>query len=182
MKRGSVLLEVLVAVAILVGAGSAIMAASDRGERLLRRSRDTAQAADLARSILSAVEAGLVTPQNAPASVRSGRAGAAWLALDPDNNLPETPTGEGRWKVEVESEPTEWTGLAKLTVHVFDTRPGRDAAAEASTPAFSLTQIVRLAPEGSDSAGDAAVKGPLSKPGGKTAPVRTPGRDRKGGA
>ncbi len=175
MRRGSVLLEVLVAIAILVGSGTAIMAAADRGERLLRTSRDHAQAADLARSVLSAMEAGLVTPQNAPAAVRSGPAGAAWLSLDPDAGLPETPSGEGRWRVEVESEPTEWAGLARVSVRVFDGRAAsRDGAAE--RPVYTVAQLVRLTPAGEDTAGDAAVKGPQTRP--KAPPA---GRPRGGG-
>lgn len=177
MKRGSVLLEVLVAVAILVGSGTAIMAAADRGERLLRRSRDHAQAADLARSVLSAMEAGLVTPQNAPAAVRSGPAGAAWLALDPDAGLPEAAAGEGRWRVEVESEPTEWPGLARVLVKVFDARAAsRDAGGERAV--YSVAQLVRLTPAGEDTAGEAAIKGPQTKPGAKAPPA---GRPRGGG-
>ena len=159
MKRGSVLLEVLFAVAILVGSGTAIMAAADRGERLIRRGRDQSQASDLARSVMAAVEAGLVTPQNAPASVRCGPVGAAWLTLDPDNRLPESVAGEARWSVEVESEPTEWNGLARVRVLVMDKRAG-----EGKPPACTLVQIVRLAPEGTDTAGQKVETGKQSRP------------------
>ena len=147
MKRGSVFIEVLVAVAILVGSGTAIMAAADRGERLLRTSRDTAQAADLARSLLSAIEAGLVTPQNAPQAVRSTSSGAAWLALDADNNLPELASDVGHLRAEVDAEPTEHPGLARLTVRI-----SRTTAEE--PPLFTLTQLVRLSALGEDTAGE----------------------------
>jgi hypothetical protein len=159
MRHASVLFEVLVAVAILVGSGTAIMAAADRGERLLRRGRDLAQASDLARSVMAAIEAGLVTPQNAPASVRCGPVGAAWLTLDPDNRLPESVAGEARWTVEVESEPTEWNGLAFVRVLVRDRRAG-----EGAPPACTMVQIVRLTPEGSDMAGQKVETGKQSRP------------------
>lgn len=172
MKRGGVLFEVLAAVAILVGSGSVILAAADRGERELRQSRDHARAADLARSVISAIEAGIITPQNAPAAVRSEGSGAAWLTVDADSGLPETAAGEGRWRVEVDSEPTAWAGLSKVSVHVFDGRSSTRGA-ETPTPAYSLSQVVRLTPAGTDSAGEAAVKGPQSKP-------KAPGRPRGG--
>lgn len=146
-RAGSVLIEVLVAVAILVGSGTAIMAAADRGERLLRTSREQARAADLARSVLAAIEAGLVTPQNAPQAVRSGLGTAAWLALDADAGLPEVAESPA-WRAEVEVEPTEHAGLARVTVKVW----GAGEAQE--QPTFVLAQVVRVLAEGEDKAGE----------------------------
>ena len=67
--------------------------------------------------------------------------------------------GFGRWRVEGEAEPTAWNGLARVTVQVFDHRGGDGAPA-----VYSLVQLVRLSPVGSDSAGEQSVKGPQSKP------------------
>ncbi len=175
MKRGSVLIEVLVAVAILVGSGTAIMAAADRGERLLRTSRDTAHAADLARSLLSAIEAGLVTPQNAPQTVRSNSSGAAWLALDADNNFPEVASDTGHLRAEVDTEPTAYPGLARLTVRV--SRSNTDTE---TSPLFTLSQLVRLSPLGDDTAGESLLK-ETTKPDPKPSARPTDNPPKKGG-
>ncbi|XVJ59602.1 MAG: hypothetical protein HEQ23_09425 [Tepidisphaera sp.] len=150
-RPGSVLIEVLVAVAILVGSGTAIMAAADRGERLLRSSRELSRAGDLARSVIAAIEAGLVTPQSAPQAVRSAAETGAWLALDADAGLPELTESAG-WRVEVDVEPTVHAGLARATVKVWRMR-GEGLGAEGE-PLFVLTQLVRVLAEGEDKAGD----------------------------
>lgn len=172
---GSVLLETLVAVAILVGCGTVIMAASDRGDRLLRRSRELAHAADLARSAIAAIEAGVVTPQAAAASVRNGPGGAAWLAVDADNGLPESPEGEGRWRLDVQVEPSNWEGLTRVEASVFDR-----SSPEGAPAVYAMTQLVRMVPEGTDSAGESLLKGSGSR---SSLPARAPGRTpARGGA
>jgi hypothetical protein len=143
-RRAGVLLETLLAVTILVAAGTTIMAAADRGERLLRAARTADQAADLARSLLAAVEVGMLTPQNAPAAVRTAPDGSVWLALDPDAaasaDILATPT----FRAEVAAEPTAHLGLARLTVTITtNTTNSPDTA----SPQFTLTQLIRL-PQG----------------------------------
>lgn len=84
MRRGSVLLEVLVAVAILVGAGgSAILAASD-GE-LGRCGRAGTMRRRRTWAVVGAVVdrgGGLATPQESAGGGSERAAGAAWMSLD----------------------------------------------------------------------------------------------------
>ena len=76
-RLGSALLEVVVALAIFVGAGSAILSATSRGERFLAAALAEEQAADLARSAISAVEVGIATPQSVGTLVTED-GGATW--------------------------------------------------------------------------------------------------------
>jgi hypothetical protein len=143
-RRAGVLLETLLAVTILVAAGTTIIAAADRGERLLRSARSIDRAADLARSLLAAVEVGLLTPQNAPAAVRTAPDGSAWLALDTDATGSADALAPPTLRAEISAEPTAHLGLARLTVTITPNTPN---SGDSTSPLFTLTQLIRL-PQG----------------------------------
>lgn len=112
-ESGSALLEVVVALAVFVGAGSAILAATGRGERFLAAALAEEQAADLARSAISAVEVGIATPQSVGTLVTED-GGAPRLAVDADSRSTGL-SGDGRWKLTVETEPGEEPGFMLMT-------------------------------------------------------------------
>ncbi len=156
-RRGTILLEVLIAIAIFVGAGIAILGAAMRGERAVRRVREQEQAADLARSALSAIEAGLATPQNVATLVRSSPGAGPRLVLDSEGLIDAG--GEEEWSLDVDAEPSAVFGLSLVTVRA------RKGEGEAATSSFTMKQLVRLTteslegPGAEDELGEAARRG-----------------------
>lgn len=156
-SRGTILLEVLIAIAIFVGAGLAILGAAMRGERAVRRVREQEQAADLVRSALSAIEAGLATPQNVATLVRSAPGAGPRLVLDAEGMIESG--GDDSWTLDVESEPSAVTGLTLVTVRASK------GEVESPTTSFAMKQLVRLTsetqggPGEQDELGEAAGRG-----------------------
>ncbi len=98
------------ALAIFVGAGSAILSATQRGERFLAAALAEEQAADLARSAISAVEVGIATPQSVATMVTED-GGAPRLAVDAESRASGASMREERWRLTVETEPGDEPGF-----------------------------------------------------------------------
>lgn len=178
-RDGALLLEVMLALAIFVMAGTAILMLVDRTVTGMERVRAMRKAADLARSAMAKMEAGLGTPQSLNGPVR------AWGA---DEESAAGPSGEGTsvkgsgvleaaatdsgWELRIDTEPSQFRGLTRVTVKAFKSGAGDEAVAS-----YTLRQLVRLSGKGEDVAGGAdalaeqAKKG-LESSGGGTAPKR----------
>lgn len=146
--RGSVLLEVVVAIAVFVGVALAVMACVDRATGGLERARGVQRAADLARTAMSQLEAGLATTAtlNGPVAVVEGLDGPGVPYAGGDSG-----DGESGWELEVQTEPSEFASLTKVTIIAMKRPPGASAAEYQ----FTLTQLVRLG----ERAGDVASAG-----------------------
>lgn len=113
MRRGSILLEVLLSIALFVGAGAYCLASTRSVLDALDRTQREARALDLARSKLAELQAGLtsITQLEAP---WSGEVGSyqpdALEQLDID--LP--------WTIDVESAATEFGDLSLVTMTVAE--------------------------------------------------------------
>jgi len=146
LKRGAILLECILSLAILVGAGLAVLALIDRASGALAASRDAESAADLARSAMSKLEAGLGSVQTLAGPVepwRDERDGTF------DDALPE----ESPWSIAIDVEPAEFPGLTLVTVTAEKTDPlGRTLAV------YALRQFVRLQSADAAGAGDAPIE------------------------
>lgn len=135
--RGGVLLEVVAALAIFIGASLAVMACVDRAAEGLDRARGLQRAADLARSAMSQLEAGLGTAPtlSGPVPVSEGSGG---------NGVPysggEAADGESGWELEVQTEPSEFAGLTKVSITALRRRSGAGPAVYT----YTLTQLVRM--------------------------------------
>lgn len=144
-QRGAVLLEVVVALAVFVGAALAVMACVDRAASALEHTRGVQRAADLARSAMSQLEAGLLNPAAlngpVPTADSSGYSGPPYAGGGWGD-------GESGWELEVQSEPSEFGALSKVTVTAI--RRGESGAARYS---YSLTQLVRLGERSDETAG-----------------------------
>ncbi|KAA0216276.1 MAG: type II secretion system protein [Leptolyngbya sp. PLA3] len=167
MKRGAMLLEVMVAMAILLMASMTLGGIVMQSVTSMDRARKTMQACDLARSTLALIEAGLVDPMSAsgPATrwdasmfLPSADMGGGQTVEDdlrsmepPGPPVAGSPTlGGPEWTVEVETEPTELAGLYMVTVTAALVS-GQTDATEAS---YTLRQVVRLGSEPEDVAGE----------------------------
>jgi len=153
--RGALLLEVMLALGIFVMAGGAILALVNRTLSGLERTRLVASAADLARSTMGRIEAGLGSPQTLDGPVKP------WPESDSgrrEEDLTENlysgggiAPPESGWEVEIQTDPSSFTGLTLVTVRAFKrAAPG----AERVAAEYTLRQLVRLAGKGEDRAGE----------------------------
>ena len=172
--RGAILLEVILALSIFVTSGLAILTLVTQSTSRLTAIRDNETAADLARSAMAQIEAGLATPESllgpvpdwletesGQAMVESelmrGAAGGGSGGLDMNVGTSEGPAGapasglQGEvddWVLEVESNPSQFEGLTTVTVTAV-----RGDGADAGVVRYSLTQLVRLSSDEADSVG-----------------------------
>lgn len=124
-RGGAVLLETLLALALFVAAGLAILAYVDRAQSAVQQTRDVARAADLARSAMSRIEAGVDTPETLSGPVQGDG---------------EQPSAEA-WEIEVQTEPAGPPGLSRVTVRAIK-RPIEGSDRELAS--FTLVQAVRV--------------------------------------
>jgi type II secretory pathway pseudopilin PulG len=157
-RRGVLLLEVVVSVAVFVMASLAIVSLVGGSVDSLGASRDAVRAMDLARSAMARLEAGLDTPQSLPGPV------PLWAddheAVEADEVLgkaggmgggfADSPPRPSLWEIEVETEGSEFRGLTRVTVRAIKrASPGSDRVAAS----YALHQLVRLSGKGEDRAG-----------------------------
>lgn len=143
---GGVLLEVVVALAIFIGAALAVMACVDRAADSLERTRGMQRAADLARTAMAQLEAGLVMPTtlNGPVPALDGldRSGLPYSGG-------ASGEGESGWELEISTEPSDFGSLTKVMV----TAVRRRAESGTVMHSYTLTQLVRLSDRAGESAG-----------------------------
>lgn len=132
--RGALLLEALIALAVFVGAGLAVMAVLDQSTEAMIRARDLRQACDLASSALARMEAGIDTAETLDGPVPD------WEGLS-DGGVIQAGAG-GRWEIDVATEPSAFAGLTRVTVTAIK-RPM--SGGERVRASYSMTQLIRQA-------------------------------------
>ena len=133
-RHGAALLECILALALFVACGMAVLAMVDRAVSSVASPRDAEQAADIARSAMAKIEAGIATPETLNGPV------TAWTDDQENKFKNELPTGTA-WMLEIQSEPSSFTGLAKISVRAFkQASPGSDN----ELASYTLYQLVRL--------------------------------------
>lgn len=137
------LLEVLLALAVFVMGGIAILALVDGSISGLRATRDTQRAADLARSAVSMIEAGIARPETLNGPAQRWDPGTDVMGDDEADSagFEEAPPSGSGWELEIDTEPSRFDGLTKLTVRAFKTAAPDSGRVAAS---YTLTQLVRL--------------------------------------
>jgi hypothetical protein len=138
-KRGAMLLECVLALAIMVVAGLAILAMADGAARSAEVTRDAELAADLARSAMGRIESGIATPETLSGPIRD------WQDQG-DGVFAEAVIEDGpEWVVEIDTEESNFTGLT--LVHVRAVKLA-SAGSDRELTSFSLHQLVRLSQDG----------------------------------
>ncbi|MCC6425775.1 MAG: hypothetical protein IT435_03035 [Phycisphaerales bacterium] len=140
-RRGALLLEVLLALAVFVGAGLAILTVLERSSDAMARVRDRRQACDLATSALARIEAGIDTPETLDGPV------PAWEDLSDGSIIGAG--GDARWELDIRTEVSQFEGLTKVTVEAIKRGPGDPDGAPRDS--FILSQLVRIPMSGSES-------------------------------
>lgn len=157
--HGAILLEMLLALGLFVAASLTITATLRQGVESLTRSRDEARAADSARTGMSLIEAGIETPLTLDGPMR------AWVddprVWEGDDLMRDAAgelavgSGDGQimrtgWSYEVQTEPSLFDGLTKVTITVML----RDEGTNATRVSHTLVQLVRLGEQGEDIIGE----------------------------
>jgi len=156
LRRGAILLEVILSLSLFVMGGMAILGAISQAVRGLEVTSSKQRAADLARSAMARLEAGIVTAESLEGPVPpwtdpSQDSGfsfegedASWGAMDPS----QEPTG---WELEVDVEPSPFPGLTLVHIRAVK-RPSPES--ERIEADYTLHQLVRLGALGADEAGE----------------------------
>jgi hypothetical protein len=150
-RRGALLMETILALAIFVMAGTAVLSLMRGAAGGLIQAREMEKAADLARSAMAKMEAGLATPQTLNGPVRP------WLVEDAEKGERHEGVDEGAssgWELEIDTEKSQFTGLTSVTVKAVKRGEGGSGGATPEV-SYTLRQLVRLGGKGEDKAGDA---------------------------
>lgn len=110
--RGAFLFELMVALAVFLATGLAILGAVRQSQRGLISAVERSRAADLALSAAASIEAGIDTPDNLDGPVEIEPQGVALTDAPPE------PSG---WELEIETDRAGSFGLTVLTVTAFNT-------------------------------------------------------------
>lgn len=127
--HAGVLLEAMLAVAIFVVAGLAILTAAGRARAAAESAALSARAADLARSAMSLIEVGRQTPESLDGPV------AVWWSpgepAGPDSQRTPRALDTG-WELRIQTEPGPIDGLVRVVVEARRVDPsGRVDASRA---------------------------------------------------
>ena len=137
--RGAVLFEVLLALALFVGAAAFTLGALRSSLTALDRSRRESLAADLARSKMSELEAGLITVADLQGRERGlRRVGSVELAEDQSF---ATGAPGSFWTIDVRTGMSEFSDLTLVELTVRETTTGE---ADRSGVSCTLRQLVAL--------------------------------------
>lgn len=127
-RRGIILLECIIALAIFVAVGLSLLAMSSLATDITMNTQRQAHARDLARSAMAQIEANLASPETLGGEVKddSGK-----------------PTG---WALVVHSEPSQFQGLALVEVTAAPSSRvnGPSDSAPVGPDTFTLRSLVNL--------------------------------------
>lgn len=152
-RRGALLLESILAVSVFAMAGIAIMGLVGGSTDSLTRSREALRAADLARSVMARLEAGIGTMRDLSGPVPLWEDDESAREGDPSEfagGFADTPGRPSLWEVEIQTEPSAFAGLTKVSVRVFK-RAGSESGDLVAD--YTLHQLVRMSSEAEDRAG-----------------------------
>lgn len=141
IRRGALLLEALVALAIFVAAGLAILSVMRQGSSDARAWRERMHALDLARSALSQIEAGIATSEqlNGPVPAWEDEEETTGAAFE---DFAPAPSG---WRLEVRTEPGGVGGATLVTVRAYRDRlntTGNSLTNQTSGAGVTLRQLI----------------------------------------
>jgi hypothetical protein len=145
IRRGAVLFELLVSIAIFLTASAFTLGAVRSVVGTLDRSRREAIAVDIACSKMAELEAGLITLSDLRLSEGRVVSVGSFEALAEDDMHDLNPFAR-EWEITAESSPTEFEGLTLIELTVAEVV---DAYADDDDPAvsFTLRQLVALIEE-----------------------------------
>lgn len=141
-RRGFVLLDLVLALAMFVVGGLAVLSQLDFGARRIIDAEQRMGAVGVARTALGLLETGAMSDREL-----SGPAGS-WATPPSEAGGPGS-IEPGEWMCEVEIEPSAWPELTLATVRVRRLPPGAEGGMGEPGPVLAtLRQLVPMAPAG----------------------------------
>lgn len=150
--RGALLLEVMLALALLVTASSLVVGVIRDSSDRIERAIDMGVAADLAHTAIAQIETNLATPETLTGPTPN------WTLADEfdaatgparssdDIAIESSSPVNSEWAYQIETQTTPFDGLTLISVSVL-----RDEAARAT---YTLHQLTRLEAPNDDEIGD----------------------------
>ncbi len=143
-RRGGILFEVMLSVALFAGAAAFTLAAVRSVYLTLERSEKQQQAIDLARTRIAELEAGLITLGD----LRGESAGAAdspsLASRDASSFDEQTDPTRIRWRTELRTSRTEFTGLTLVELTVIESISREAETAGENPTRYTLRQLVAV--------------------------------------
>lgn len=153
VRRGALLLEVLLALSVFVGAGLAVISILEQSTGAMIRQREQRQACDLAASAMARLEAGIDTPETLDGPVPE------WDGLSDGSVI--TAGGTGSWEIDVKTEPSSIAGLVRVTVAA--SKLSASSSTGGVRAKYELTQLIRTPLLPSETAAPADVIGDIQR-------------------
>lgn len=114
-RRGSLLFEMVIALGIFAGSAITISGVVVRAAQTVEAGRQRAEADDLARSALTLIQVGVISPE---AADRLNEHELRGLVAADDLAVGLSTTAEPRFEITIETQPTDWRSLTLVAVSV----------------------------------------------------------------
>lgn len=168
-RRGALLLEAVLAVSIFVAFSIAILGLVGDSASALARARDETRAADLARSAIAKLEAGIANARTLAGPVPRWEEDPTTREGD-DASGPEgegggfsdAPPTPSLWELQIETDRSPFEGLTHVTVRAFK-RASPDS--DRTVASYTLRQLVRITADAEDRAGEEDALGEAARRG-----------------
>ena len=142
-RTGAVLFEVVLAIALFVGAGAFALASVKSVFAALDRSRREQELVDLARTKMAELEAGMINMNDL-----RGEASASEGSASANERINKLAQGQGsRWSLNVQASRTEFTGLTLVELTASETDV---SVPEAERLSYTLRQLMPLGEKGGE--------------------------------
>jgi hypothetical protein len=149
--------EVILAMALFIGAGAFALGASKQALATLDRNRRTLAALDLARSKLAELEAGLISLEE----LRTGDVDEVGTVSLQDENEADSTGPLSQWTFDIKTQRSEFRGLTLVQLTVSERTDSGDVAPVNESPiSVSLRQLMPLRdPDAADYEVDDLIEG-----------------------
>lgn len=140
-RRGALLLEVLISIALFAGTAAFTLGAANSVFDALDRAKREQEAIDIARSKMAELQTGMISVRDLR-SQWSGDIGS----YQPDADF-DSLASSLRWMIEVQTSPTEFTGLSLVELTVSELEEQFPDQAGRAVISFTLRQLLPLSQE-----------------------------------
>lgn len=140
-RRGALLLEVLLSIALFAGTAAFTLGAANSVFDALDRAKREQEAIDIARSKMAELQTGMISVRDLR-SQWSGDIGS----YQPDTDF-DSLESSLRWMIEVQTSPTEFTGLSLVELTVSELEEQFPDQAGRAVISFTLRQLLPLSEE-----------------------------------
>jgi len=135
-RRGSLLFEMVIALGIFAASAITISGVVVRAAQTVEAGRTRAEADDLARSALTLIQVGVISPE---AADRLGEHELRGLVAADELSVGLDTAAEPRFEITIETQPTDWRSLTMVAVSVSE--PGSERTLARTRGLVDLSRI-----------------------------------------